>query len=482
MNSNYTDVIIVGAGLSGIGAACHLSRKNPNKSYRILEMRSELGGTWSLFKYPGIRSDSDMYTFGFSFKVWNANKSFADAPSILKYLNEATDEYNVRDKINYHQKVQSVNFDTKLATWTVTTENQQTKKQEQFSSQFLFSCSGYYKYDAGYTPNFKGINNYNGKLVHPQQWPKNLDYTNKKVIVIGSGATAITLVPAMANKTKHITMVQRSPTYVGNLPNKDVVANFLKKILPNKVAHKTVRLKNIIFSMLFFNISKRFPKLIKKIIIRGAQKELGSFPVNPHFTPNYNPWDQRFCVAPDGDLFKVLRAGKASIETDNIDTFTEKGLRLKSGKELEADIIITATGLRLVAFGGVKGTIDGKVFNPSEKLTYKGLMLNDLPNFVFFVGYTNASWTLKSDLTSEYASRVISLMDKKGHKIVVPKLNDESVKMVPLLNLDSGYIHRATANLPKQGNKLPWKLYQNWFFDYYTLRIKSVEDESLKFS
>lgn len=481
IESNHTDILIVGAGLSGIGAACHLTRKNPNKTYRILEMRSEIGGTWSLFKYPGIRSDSDMYTFGFSFKTWNADKSFADAPAILKYLNEAADEYNVHQHITYNQKVISVNFDTKSATWTVTTENLQTQKQEQFSSQFLFSCTGYYKYDAGYTPDFKGINNYKGQIIHPQHWAKNLDYTNKKVIVIGSGATAVTLLPAMANTTKHITMVQRSPTYVGTLPNKDKVAEVVKKILPKKIAHRIIRLKNIIFSILFFKVSRRFPKFMRKFIIKEAQKELGNFPVEPHFTPKYDPWDQRFCVAPDGDLFKVLREGKASIETDHIDTFTEKGLLLKSGTELEADIIITATGLRLVAFGGIKGTIDGKEFSPAEKLTYKGLMLNDLPNFVFFVGYTNASWTLKSDLTSEFVNRMLLLMDKKGHKIVIPKINNDKIKPVPLLNLDSGYVHRASADLPKQGSKLPWKLYQNWFLDYYVLRIKSIEDNNLKF-
>lgn len=482
MKSNYTDVLIVGAGLSGIGAACHLTRKNPNKTYRILEMRGEIGGTWSLFKYPGVRSDSDMYTFGFSFKTWDANKSFADAKSILKYLDEACDEYKVKENITYYQKVISVNFDTKAATWTVFTENQQTKKQEQFTAQFLFSCSGYYKYDAGYTPDFKGMKTYSGQIVHPQQWPENLDYTNKKVVIIGSGATAVTLIPAMADKTKHVTMVQRSPTYVGNLPNKDKVAKIIKKILPKKLAHKTVRLKNILFSIAFYNVSKRFPKFMKNFIIKGAQKELGDFPVEPHFTPNYNPWDQRFCVAPDGDLFKVLREGKASIETDHIDSFTEKGLLLKSGKELEADIIITATGLRLVAFGGAKGFVDGAEISPSEKLTYKGLMLNDLPNFIFFVGYTNASWTLKSDLTSEYASRILSLMDKKGYKTVIPKLASNDLDTAPLINLNSGYIHRAAADLPKQGDKLPWKLYQNWFFDYYMLRIKSVEDKHLKFS
>ncbi|WP_271406642.1 flavin-containing monooxygenase [Tenacibaculum soleae] len=481
MNQNYTDVLIIGAGLSGIGAACHLSRKNADKSYRILEMREELGGTWSLFKYPGIRSDSDMYTFGYSFKTWNASKSFADATSILSYLNEAVDEYKVRDKISYNQKVTSVNFDTKSALWTVTTEHQKTKETHQYTSRFLFSCSGYYNYKQGYTPKFDGIANFKGAVIHPQKWPENLDYTGKKVIVIGSGATAVTLLPAMADKTEHITMVQRSPTYIGALPNKDKVANGIKKILPKKIAHKVVRLKNILFSILFYNVSQRFPNFMRNFIIKGAKKQLNGFPVEPHFTPSYNPWDQRFCVAPDGDLFKVIRNKKASIVTDHIDCFTEKGLRLKSGKELEADIIVTATGLELVAFGDAKVSINNTPFNPTEKLTYKGLMLNDLPNFIFFVGYTNASWTLKSDLTSEYASRVISYMDKKGFKTIVPKVENENIETVPLINLNSGYIHRSNANLPKQGSKFPWKLYQNWIYDYFTLRVKSIKDDVLKF-
>ena len=481
MNQNYTDVIIVGAGLSGIGAACHLSRKNANKSYRILEMRGELGGTWSLFKYPGIRSDSDMYTFGYSFKTWDASKSFADAPSILSYLNEAVDEYKVRDKISYNEKVTAVNFVTESTLWTVTTKHQETKETHQYTSRFLFSCSGYYNYKQGYTPEFNGISNFRGTVIHPQKWPDNLDYNGKKVIVIGSGATAVTLLPAMADKTKHITMVQRSPTYIGALPNKDKVANGIKKILPKKIAHKVVRLKNILFSILFYNVSQRFPNFMRNFIIKGAKKQLNGFPVEPHFTPSYNPWDQRFCVAPDGDLFKVIRNKKASIVTDCIDCFTENGLRLKSGKELEADIIITATGLELVAFGDAKVSINNTAFNPAEKLTYKGLMLNDLPNFIFFVGYTNASWTLKSDLTSEYASRVISYMDKQGFNIIVPKVENENIETVPLINLNSGYIHRSTANLPKQGSEFPWKLYQNWIYDYFTLRVKSVKDDVLKF-
>jgi monooxygenase len=482
MKANHTDVIIVGAGLSGIGAACHLQRKNPDKSYVILEMREELGGTWSLFKYPGIRSDSDMYTFGYSFKTWDAEKSFADAPSILKYLNEAAEEYNVKDNIVYNQKVTTVSFDSASATWTVTTKNTKTQEEKTYTSQFLFSCSGYYNYETGYTPNFKGFADFKGTIVHPQKWPTDLDYTNKKVVVIGSGATAVTLVPAMASDTEHITMVQRSPTYVGALPNKDKIAGFIKAVFPKKMAHKLVRLKNVTADMIFFNLCRKFPNTMKNFIIKGAKKELGEYPVVPHFVPNYNPWEQRFCLAPDGDLFKVLKEGKASVETDHIDSFTEKGLRLQSGKELEADIIITATGLSLLPFGGATVKVDNNEFNVAEKVTYKGLMLNDLPNFVFFAGYTNASWTLKSDLTSEYAGRLLSFMDKKGYKIFVPKLKDDGLERIPLLNLNSGYIHRAEDKFPKQGDKLPWKLYQNYFFDFTTLRIKSVKDEALQFS
>jgi monooxygenase len=482
MKTNHTDVIIVGAGLSGIGAACHLQRKNPDKSYVILEMREELGGTWSLFKYPGIRSDSDMYTFGYSFKTWDAEKSFADAPSILKYLNEAAEEYNVKDNIVYNQKVTTVSFDSASATWTVTTKNTKTQEEKNYTSQFLFSCSGYYNYETGYTPNFKGFEDFKGAIVHPQKWPANLDYTNKKVVVIGSGATAVTLVPAMANDTEHITMVQRSPTYVGALPNKDKIAGFIKAVFPKKMAHKLVRLKNVTADMIFFNLCRKFPNTMKNFIIKGAKKELGEYPVAPHFVPNYNPWEQRFCLAPDGDLFKVLKEGKASVETDHIDSFTEKGLRLQSGKELEADIIITATGLSLLPFGGAKVVVNDKDFNIAKKVTYKGLMLNDLPNFVFFAGYTNASWTLKSDLTSEYAGRLLSFMDKKGYKIFAPKLKDDGLERIPLLNLNSGYIHRAEDKFPKQGDKLPWKLYQNYFFDFTTLRIKSVKDKALQFS
>ncbi|MFN0727914.1 flavin-containing monooxygenase [Polaribacter gochangensis] len=477
----HTDIIIVGGGLSGIGEACHLERKNKRKSYRILEAREELGGTWSLFKYPGIRSDSDMYTFGYSFKTWDHSKSFADAPTILKYLNEAVDEYQIRDKIQYQTEVTSVNFDTTKNIWTVNTTSSKTNTIETYTCNFLFICTGYYNYKNGYTPKYPGIENYKGKVIHPQHWPEDLDYKGKKVVVIGSGATAVTIVPKMADDTAHITMLQRSPTYVGAFPNKDKVAAFLKKILPKKAAHKIIRFKNILTQVIFFNVCKWWPNTMRKLIIKGAQKELGTISAEPHFAPNYKPWDQRFCVAPDGDLFKSIKKGKASIVTDQIETFTENGIKIKSGEELKADIIISATGLKLLAFGGAKATIDGKEFDISKSLTYRGLMLSGLPNCIFFAGYTNASWTLKSDLTSEYANRLLKFMEKKNYTYVIPQIMDDAMETLPLLNLNSSYIHRDKDMFPLQGSKTPWKLYQNYFRDYKTLRINKITDKQLQF-
>ncbi len=474
------DIIIIGAGLSGIGAACHLERKSPNKTYKILEAREEMGGTWSLFKYPGIRSDSDMYTFGYSFKTWDKPKSFADAQSILSYLNEAANENNINAKISYNSKVSRANFNSSKSIWEVSTIIK--GKAQNFTSRYLFFCTGYYSYSAGYTPDFNGLKDFKGTFVHPQKWPDNLDYINKKVSVIGSGATAITIVPKMVGKANQITMIQRSPTYVGAFPNKDKIALFLKKVLPKNIAHKAIRFKNIVIQIIFFSLCRAFPNLMKRLLVKGAQKKLGSFPASPHFKPNYRPWDQRFCVAPDGDLFQALKTGKANLITDHIDKFTENGIKLKSGKEIESDIIIAATGLQLLAFGGAKVTVDEEEFNLSDSLTYRGLMLSKLPNAIFFAGYTNASWTLKSDLTSEYATRLLKLMDIKGYKKFVPYITDNNIKKIPLLNLNSGYIYRSENEFPKQGNKMPWRLYQNWFLDYYVLRIKSLKDRNLNLS
>jgi len=475
---NYTDIIIVGAGLSGIGAACHLERKNPEKSYKIFEAREELGGTWSLFKYPGIRSDSDMYTFGFSFKTWDNPKSFADAPNILKYLQEAAEEYKIKEKIKYQAKVIKANFNTSSKLWSLTVINKENQKS-QYYSRFLFSCTGYYNYNEGYTPEFKGTQKFKGIIVHPQHWPDDLDYTNKKVVVIGSGATAVTIVPEMAEKTSEITMLQRSPTYVGSFPNNDRYAKFIKKYFPKKIAHKLIRFKNIFVQILFFKACKIWPIYMKRLLVNAAQKQLGNFPAKPHFEPNYNPWDQRFCVAPDGDLFKAIRSGKANVVTDKIDSFNRNGIKLNSGKNLDADIIVCATGLKLLAFGGSKISVDNSIYDPSNALTYKGLMLSGLPNCIFFAGYTNASWTLKSDLTSEYASRLFKFMEKKNYEYFMPKVINSGMSIFPLLNLNSGYIHRASNMFPKQGSKFPWKLYQNYFLDYKMLRINKIKDKNL---
>jgi len=473
------DIIIIGAGLSGIGAACHLERKNKNKKYLILEAREELGGTWSLFKYPGIRSDSDMYTFGYSFKTWDDDKSFADAPSILRYLNQASEEFNVKDKIVYHQKVISYNFDTKDNLWTLKVINPTTQEESYYSSQFIFNASGYYNYDHGYTPEFKGLENFKGTFIHPQKWNTNLNYKDKKVVVIGSGATAVTIVPKIAEDVSKVTMLQRTPTYIAALPNKDKIAKFLKFILPSKIAHTLVRVKNILADMLFYNLCRKFPKTMKKFILKGIKKELGNeFPLEPHFSPNYRPWDQRFCLVPDGDFFKAIKKGKADVITDSIDVF---GILLKSGKIIEADIIISATGLKLLPFGGAKISLNNTPFDITKQFIYKGLMLSELPNFLVFAGYTNASWTLKSDLTSEYISRLLKYLDKNNYNAVYAKVIEENLGELPLIDLDSGYIHRAKDILPKQGDQFPWRLYQNYILDFKALRIDSVKDKRLQF-
>ena len=482
MTNTIYDVIIIGAGLSGIGAACHLTRKNPEKSYVILESRESLGGTWDLFKYPGVRSDSDMYTFGYSFKTWDDAKSFADAPSILKYLNEASKEYNVIDKITYNQRAISYAFDSKENLWHITSVNTKTNQKHTYAANFIFNCSGYYSYEKGYTPDYNGLDDYEGTFVHPQKWPSTLELKNKDVIIIGSGATAVTIVPKIADTVSHVTMLQRSPTYVGALPNKDVLAKFFKLIFPKKIAHKIIRTKNVLLDMVFFNACRKWPNTMKKYIVKKAQKELGDVPVHPHFTPNYNPWEQRFCLAPDGDLFKSIREGKASVETAKIVCFNKTGIVLESGKELAADIIVSATGLRILPLGGVSITINKKPVDISKLFVYKGCMLSDIPNLFLFVGYTNASWTLKSDLTSEYISRVLRYMDKSNFKSICPKTKNSNLKPTPLLNLNSGYIHRAQKILPNQGEKAPWRVYQNYILDYKMLRIDKIKDAFATFN
>lgn len=479
---NYVDVLIVGAGLSGIGAACHLQRECPNKTVAILEGRSTMGGTWDLFRYPGIRSDSDMYTMGYKFKPWRDAKAIADGPSILNYIRETAAEHNIEKKIRFNQKVVNASWSSETARWTVESRHSQTGEVSTMTCNFLMMCSGYYRYDAGYTPDFPGLDQFQGAIIHPQKWPEGLDYTGKRVVIIGSGATAVTLVPAMAETAEHVTMVQRSPTYVVSLPGSDAVANTLRRVLPEKAVYTLTRWKNVLFGMLIYQLSQRKPELVKRWIKDKLRKELGpDFDVDRHFTPPYNPWDQRMCLVPDGDMLIALREKRASIVTGLIDTFTPTGLKMKSGEHLDADIIITATGLELVALGGASLTVDGQPVQLNKSVNYKGCMLTGLPNLSFVFGYTNASWTLKADLLCAYVCRLLNYMDKHGYRQVVPRLNDPTVEDLPLLNLTSGYIQRALDRFPRQGSKLPWRLYQNYFFDTMMIRFGSIQDDALEF-
>ena len=463
MSIEHLDVVIVGAGLSGIGAAYRLQTELPEKTYAILEARSNSGGTWDLFKYPGIRSDSDMFTLGYPFRPWTDAKAIADGPSILRYVRDTARENGIDQKIRYNQKVVAASWSSETATWTATISNGDQIRT--LTCNFLYLCSGYYSYDSGYTPAFPGLETFSGTVVHPQFWPEDLDYTDKKVVVIGSGATAVTLVPTMSRTADHVTMLQRSPSYILSLPSSDKIADSVRKILPDKLAHSIVRWKSVLINLGFYQLCRRSPARAKKILSLAARRQLPQdVPLDPHFTPTYDPWDQRLCVVPDGDLFKALRSGKASIETDTIDTFTETGIRLASGTELEADIVITATGLKMEACGGMTIAVDGEAVTLGERYVYKGMMISGVPNFALCVGYTNASWTLRADLTSMYVCRLLSEMKKRGHTTCVPQVN-EAMDQRPILDLASGYVMRAVEQFPKQGSKSPWNMRQNYILD-----------------
>ena len=478
----HFDVIVVGAGLSGIGAAFHLQRDCPQKSYAILEGRDAIGGTWDLFRYPGIRSDSDMYTLGYSFKPWREAKAIADGPSIRKYVRETAAENNIEKNIRFHHMVKRASWSSETARWTVEAEAGAEKRIVRFTCNFLFMCSGYYSYASGYDPVFPGRETFRGKIVHPQFWPENLDYKNKKVVVIGSGATAVTVVPEMAKDAAHVTMLQRSPTYVVSAPAEDALANWLREHLPAKLAYSIARWRNVLFGMYFFNLSRKKPEQVKKYLIKMVKDELGpDYDVNTHFTPRYNPWDQRLCLVPDSDLFQSIKTGKASVVTDTIESFTPTGIKLESGKELEADIIVTATGLKLELLGGMEVVVDGVEQNLARAMSYKGMMYSDVPNLASAFGYTNASWTLKCDLTCEYVCRLLNLMDAKGTPIATP-LRDPTVAEAPWLDFSSGYVQRAADVLPRQGMTKPWKLYQNYALDLVALRYGKMEDGTLKFT
>ena len=481
---DHVDVLIVGAGLSGIGAACHLEERLPSASYLIVEAREAMGGTWDLFRYPGIRSDSDMFTLGYRFRPWTGEKSIADGPAILDYVHKTAREYGVEHKIRYGVRVVRAEWSSDDATWTVYAERS-TGGTVTFTCGFLWACSGYYRYDAGYTPHFEGSEDFTaagGRLVHPQHWPGDLDYSGNRVVVIGSGATAVTLVPAMAEHAAHVTMLQRSPTYILALPGIDKIAVKLREKLPPAKAYAVTRWKNILVTTASYQLSRRRPELMKRLIRKGVTSQLpDGFDVDTHFKPAYNPWDQRLCLVPDGDLFASIRAGNVDVVTDHIDRFTAKGVLLTSGRELEADVIVTATGLNLLAFGGTDLVVDGEKVNLPDTMAYKGMMLSGVPNFAYVIGYTNASWTLKADLVSEYVCRLLVHMRERAYDVVVPE-RDPEVTEQPFMDFASGYVQRSLHELPKQGSRAPWRLRMNYLLDVWTIRRGALEDEALRFS
>lgn len=481
------DVLIIGAGLSGIGAGARLRMDCPGKTFAILEGREASGGTWDLFRYPGVRSDSDMYTLGYRFRPWRDGKAIADGPAILNYIRETAREYDLDKEIRYGHRVRRAEWDSAEAKWTVEVETEASPQSHEgtgtthFTCNFLYLCTGYYRYEEGYTPDWPGFARYKGTLVHPQKWPEDLDYAGKRVLVIGSGATAVTLVPAMAEKAAHVTMLQRSPTYIISMPSSDKIANALRAVLPEKAAYMLARWKNVFRQMFFYELSRKRPAIMKRLIAKGVEKEVGHDAAETHFKPTYNPWDQRLCIVPDSDLFASIREGRASVATGNIETFTETGVRLEGGEEINADIIVTATGLVLKIMAGLELVVDGETVDLSKKLAYKGMMYNDVPNLAQAFGYTNASWTLKCDLTSEYVCRMIKYMDDNGYAYCAPRVSDAAVKPEPVLDFNSGYVLRALHELPSQGSKPPWRLHQNYVKDLRMLRYGRLEDGTMEF-
>jgi cation diffusion facilitator CzcD-associated flavoprotein CzcO len=468
MTSEYFDVLIVGAGLSGIGAAYRLQTECPGQTYAILEGRESIGGTWDLFRFPGVRSDSDMFTLGYPFRPWQQANSIADGQSILTYIRQTAEAYGIDRKIRYRQKVVSADWDSSRGRWTVEVDSGAA-----YTCRFLYMCSGYYSYEGGYRPEFPGSDQFRGRIVHPQEWPSDLDYAGKRVVIIGSGATAVTLLPAMADRAAHVTMLQRSPSYIASLPAVDPITGLVRRYVPSRLAPHVNRWKNVILTLGFYQFCRRFPAQAKKFLAEATAKQLPEgYPVDPDFTPRYNPWDQRMCLVPDGDLFEAIKAGRASVVTDRIDAFTETGIRLESGRQLEADVIVTATGLELLACGGIRPSVDGREVDPHSTHVYRGFMLSDVPNFAICLGYTNASWTLRADLASKSVCRLINLMARDRFDVAVvryPETDEGSDR--PLLDLNSGYILRSASRLPKQGARPPWRLRQNYLLDYFSSRF-----------
>jgi cation diffusion facilitator CzcD-associated flavoprotein CzcO len=479
----HLDVLIVGAGLSGIGAAQRLQTDCPWATYEIFEARDAIGGTWDLFRYPGIRSDSDMFTLGYAQRPWQGEKAIADGPSILRYIRDTAAEGGIDRHIRFRHRIVTADWSTGDARWTVVAERTDTGERVELTCSFLYSCSGYYRYDHGYLPDFAGMERFEGTIVHPQAWPDDLDYAGKRIVVIGSGATAITLVPSLAATAGHVTMLQRSPTYIASLPGRNPLANGLRRILPERWSGPVVRWMNALMTQGSYQLSRRRPELMKRILRRGVARQLpAGYDVDTHFTPAYDPWDQRLCVVPDGDLFRAIRAGTASVVTDRIATFTERGLLLESGAELDTDIIVTATGLELLFLGGIELAVDGEKVDLPERLTYKGMMLEGVPNLAIAIGYTNASWTLKADLTSEYVCRLLNHLRAEGLRQCTPVNTDASVAPQPLLGLTSGYVTRSADRMPKQGTRFPWQVHQSYLRDYRALKRSPIVDEAMVFS
>jgi monooxygenase len=481
-STEHFDVVIIGAGLSGIGAGYRLQTRCPSKRYVILEGRSEIGGTWDLFRYPGVRSDSDMHTLSYQFRPWKRAEAIAGGAAIREYIRETAEEFGIDQHIRFRQRVLSASWSSDDAQWTVETQGDNAAITR-YTCNFLYGCTGYYRYDAGYQPEFPGAERFRGRFVHPQHWPDGLDYTGKKVIVIGSGATAVTLVPAMARTAGRVTMLQRSPSYMLSLPNHDPLEHLIRRIFPERAALRLLRWRNILISMAIYQISRFSPSRMRRMLRNGAIKDLPQgYEIDKHFNPRYQPWDQRLCLIPDSDLYKAISSGRASVVTDEIEKFTECGIRLKSGAKLEADVIVSATGLRMVALGGVQLIVDGAPIQPSREFIYKGTMLSNVPNFAFCIGYTNAPWTLRADLASIYLCRMLKHMDRRGYRTCTPRCDGASLEPRPLLNLTSGYVQRAAADLPKSATKAPWFIRQNYIRDLLTMKFGRLEDGILQFS